>query len=48
MDNPGPSQAGYEETPFRAAVRDLLDLDWSTRDEDILAEIRQLKALSTE
>lgn len=34
---------GDEEPPFRASVRDLLDLDWSVRDEKIYEEIRRLK-----
>ena len=36
---------GDEEPPFRAVVRDLLDLDWSARDEKIHDELRRLKAL---
>lgn len=35
--------AGEDEPPFRAAVRDALDLDWSVRDERIFDELRRLK-----
>lgn len=31
------------ELPFHASVRDALDLDWSKREEQMLAEIRRLK-----
>lgn len=34
---------GEPETKFRERVRDLLDLDWSTRDENIFSELRRLK-----
>jgi chromosome segregation ATPase len=34
---------GEEEPKFREAVRDLLDLDWSARDERIFDEVRRLK-----
>ena len=34
---------GDDEPPFRERVRDLLDLDWSARDERIFDELRRLK-----
>lgn len=37
--------AGTVETDFREAVRDVLGLDWSTRTDQILDELRRLKAL---
>ena len=34
---------GNIEQKFRQQVRDALDLDWSTRDQQIIDEIRRLK-----
>jgi hypothetical protein len=36
---------GNVESAFRVEVRDILGLDWSTRDFQILAELRRLKAV---
>jgi len=38
---------GVTETRFRREVRDILDLDLFTRDDQILAELRRLKKLET-
>lgn len=46
--SPGPTQADYQESGLRTAIRDILDLSWDTRDETILAELRRLKALLDE
>jgi len=36
---------GQPEDPFRTLVRDVLCLDWSTRDAAIFAELKRLKAV---
>ena len=36
---------GQPESKFRQQIRDILDLDWSTRDEKIYDELRRLKTL---
>ena len=36
---------GQTESKFRQQIRDLLDLDWSTRDEKIYEELGRLKCL---
>ena len=36
---------GNPESNFRQRIRDILDLDWSTRDEKIYEELRRLKRL---
>ena len=36
---------GNPESDFRQRVRDILDLDWSARDEKIYEELRRLKIL---
>lgn len=36
---------GDDEPPFHERVRDVLNLDWSTRDEKIFEELRRLKRL---
>jgi hypothetical protein len=37
------SAACVGETAFRSRVRDILDLSWATRDDEILAEVKRLK-----
>lgn len=39
---------GNEETHFRQEVRNILDLDWSTRNYKIYEELRRLKRLEAE
>lgn len=36
---------GNPESEFRQRIRDILNLDWSTRDEKIYDELRRLKKL---
>ena len=36
---------GNPESHFRQRIRDILNLDWSTRDEKIYDELRRLKKL---
>ena len=38
---------GNPESNFRQQIRDILDLDWSTRDEKIYEELRRLKRIET-
>lgn len=39
---------GNPESHFRQTIRDILNLDWSTRDWKIYEELRRLKALDGE
>ena len=45
---PGIDDGQHEEGRLRREVRDALDLDVFTRDDQIVAEIRRLKALAAE
>ena len=44
MEHTGDTAACVNESAFRREVRDILNLDWSARDERIFAELRKLKA----
>lgn len=38
----------HPESQFRQKIRDILDLDWSTRDDKIYDELRRLKRADRE
>ncbi len=39
---------GHPESNFRQQIRDILNLDWSTRDQRIYDELRRLKKVEAE
>lgn len=45
MGSTGNSAACMNESEFRKAVREALDLGWDARDEQILAEVKKLKGV---